>query len=133
MPIFAQLVKPLCLLHNQGIEKSGFIAYIARMKQFDAQRLGEIVAKKLGPDFKSIKIIRVDVYMDEDHDEGAFVRIDVVFEGKLKDSEAIKVASAVRRIRPALMQEIDEDVFPLLSFVSKVDDLRRGHKRREAG
>jgi hypothetical protein len=30
------------------------------------------------------------------------------------------MASAVRRLRPAL-EEIDIDLFPLLSFVSKVD------------
>ena len=87
------------------------------MKKVNSDRIAAIVAKKLSRDFENIKIIHVNVALDVDRDGDEILRIEVVFEGILKGPE---VASAARRLRPAL-EEIDEDLYPLLSFVSKVD------------
>lgn len=97
------------------------------VKQEDADRIAKVVAKRLGRDFANIEILRVDVTQDSDRDGDEILRIEVVFEGDLKGPD---VASAARRLRPAL-EEIDADMFPLLSFVSKVD-YDRGRKRGEA-
>lgn len=56
------------------------------------------------------------------------LRVDVVFEGTLKEADARLAAGAARHIRPVL-EENDADLFPLLSFVSKLD-YDRGRGRR---
>jgi len=88
------------------------------VRKFDSDRIASVVTKKLSRDFENIKIIDVNVARDVDRDGDEILRIEVVFEGTLKGSD---VASAARRLRPALAEETDEDLFPLLSFVSKVD------------
>jgi hypothetical protein len=101
------------------------------VKNIDADRIAGIVAKKLSSDFESIKILKVNVAQEKDRDGEEILRIEVVFEGKLKDVDGKQLAGAARRLRPALVEELDADLYPLLSFVSKVD-YDRGHGRREA-
>ena len=100
------------------------------VKKFDADKVARVVAKTLSSDFENIEIITVNVAEDLDRDGQEILRIEVVFEGDLKGNDALRVASAARRLRPVL-EEIDADLYPLLSFVSKVD-YDRGH-RRSAG
>lgn len=90
------------------------------MKKFDADKVAETVAETLGPDFESIKIAKVNVSPGTDPDGNDLLRIEIVFDGILKRADARHIASAVRRLRPAL-KEIEIDLFPLLTFVSKLD------------
>lgn len=97
------------------------------VKKFDPKEVAEVVAKTLSDNFEDIKIIDVNVVRDVDRDGDDVLKIEVVFDGVLKGRD---VAGAARQLRPAL-EEIDADVYPLLSFVSKVD-YDRGHKKGEA-
>jgi hypothetical protein len=99
-------------------------------KKLDANRVASVVGKTLSRDFESIDIVAVHVTEDLDRDGQEMLRIEVVFEGDLRGDDALRVAGAARRLRPVL-EEIDTDLYPLLSFVSKVD-YDRGH-RRSAG
>lgn len=78
--------------------------------------------------FENLKINAVHVREDRDQDGDPILWVDVVFEGTLKESDARRIPGAARRIRPVL-EENDADLFPLLSFVSKVD-YDRGRGRR---
>jgi hypothetical protein len=97
------------------------------VKKFDSDKVADVVADVLGRDFEKIKILKVNVSPGHDRDGNDIVRIQIVFEGTLKGADARHAAGAVRRLRPAL-EEIDVDMFPLLSFVSKLD-YERGHGR----
>jgi hypothetical protein len=99
----------------------------ATVKKFDSDRVADIVADVLGRDFERIKILKVNVAPGQDPDGNDILRIQIVFEGALKGADARHAAGAVRRLRPAL-EEIDVDMFPLLSFVSKLD-YERGRGR----
>jgi len=99
----------------------------AQVKKLDYQLIADAVATRLQRDFRNVRILRVNVAEDVDRDGDDILLIEVVFEGDLKGRD---VASAARRLRPAL-EEIDADIFPLLSFVSKVD-YDRGRARGEA-
>jgi hypothetical protein len=101
------------------------------VKKFDGDRVARVVAKALSRDFENIEIITVNVARDVGRDGGEILRIEVVFEGTMKGQDARQVAGAARRLRPILQEEVDTDLYPLLSFVSKVD-YDRGH-RRSAG
>lgn len=90
------------------------------MRKLDADKVAETVANTLGPGFENIKILTVNVSPGTDPDGNNLLRIEIVFDGTLKRADARHMASAVRRLRPAL-EEIDIDLFPLLSFVSKLD------------
>lgn len=97
------------------------------MKKFDQDRVAAVVAEVIGRDFEKVKILKVNVTPDHDRDGNDILRIQIVFEGALKGADARHAAGAVRRLRPVL-EEIDVDMFPLLSFVSKLD-YERGHGR----
>ena len=95
---------------------------------FDENRVSRIIVDALSRDFENIKIIDVHLSRDLDRDGEEILRIEVIFEGKLKDKDIRRIAGAARRLRPVLLEEIDTDLYPLLSFVSKVD-YDRGHRR----
>jgi hypothetical protein len=97
-------------------------------KRLDANKIASAIAKTLQDDFENIEIIAVHVSEDVDRDGQELLQVEVVFEGDLKKEDALRVAGAARRLRPVL-EEIDTDLYPLLSFVSKVD-YDRGHRRR---
>jgi hypothetical protein len=98
------------------------------VKKIDLKRIEESVTKTLSRYFENIKIIAAHVAEDVDQDGEEILRIDVVFEGDLKKADARRVAGAARQLRP-ILEEFDPDLYPLLSFVSKVD-YDRGHERR---
>lgn len=100
----------------------------ARHVKFDAKKLAEAITRVLGDHFDNMKIVDVVVSPDRDRDGGRIVRVEVVFSGDLKGSDARKIAGASRWIRPTLDELVDEDTYPLLSFVSQVEN-ERGHKR----
>jgi hypothetical protein len=98
------------------------------VKNFDEERVARAIADRLRPDFEGIEIVTVNVAPDRDQYGDDILSIEVVFEGNLKGDDALHVAGAGLRLRPVL-EEIDTDLYPLISFVSKVD-YDRGHRRR---
>jgi hypothetical protein len=97
------------------------------VKKFDPDKVADIVTEVLGRDFEKIRILKVNVTPDHDPDGNDILGIQIVFEGTLKGADVRHAAGAVRRLRPAL-EEIDVNLFPLVSFVSKLD-YERGHGR----
>jgi hypothetical protein len=97
------------------------------VKKFESDKIAATVADTLRRHFESIKIVRVDVARDQDHEGEEILRIQVVFDGVVKAKDAASIAGAARYLRPAL-EKIDADIFPLLSFVSKLD-YERGRGR----
>lgn len=97
------------------------------MKKLDYDLIAGAIARRLSRDFHNVQIFKVNVAHDVDRDGDEILRVEVVFEGDLKGQD---VASAARRLLPTL-EEHDADLFPLLSFVSKVD-YDRGRARGEA-
>jgi hypothetical protein len=100
---------------------------VKNLTKAQLDKISKIVAETLSRHFDDIDIDTVNVHRDSDRDGDGLLRIEVVFEGKLKGTD---VAGAARHLRPAL-EEIDADLYPLLSFVSKVD-YDRGRARGEA-
>jgi hypothetical protein len=81
--------------------------------------------------FANIKIDAVYVTTDCDRDGDEILRVVVVLEGTLKGEDARRAAGAARQIRPAL-EENDADLFPVLSFVSKLDSMTPGMEGMQA-
>lgn len=93
----------------------------------DTNRIATIVLAKMRETFETIEIVKVNVTTGHDRDGDEILRIEVIFKGTLKEVDAKHVAGASRDLRPVLEKEIDDDLYPLLSFVSKVD-YDRGYK-----
>lgn len=92
----------------------------------DTATLARAISRELGKLFASIKIVDVIVSPDVDHDGNDILRVEIVFEGMLRGNDARNVAGASRQIMPTIDELIDDDdLYPLLSFVSKVDYDRR--------
>ncbi len=100
---------------------------VAAVKKFDKERLSRAILRELGKLFDDIEIVDVVVSPERDRDGDDILRVEAVFTGVLRGDDAKKVAGATRQLRSTL-DEIDEDIYPLLSFVSKVD-YERGQKR----
>jgi hypothetical protein len=98
------------------------------MKKIDAKKIETRITATLRKYFENIKIIATHVTPDFDRDGEEILRIQVVFEGTLKEADARLVPGVARHIRPVL-EENDADLFPLLSFVSKLDYDRGRGKR----
>jgi hypothetical protein len=92
---------------------------VKKLSAKQAERIEAAVAAVLSRDFEHIRIIDVNVSPDSDRDGNDLLRIEVVFEGKLKGRDVKHAAGAVRRLRPTL--EKFDGLFPLVSFVSKLD------------
>jgi hypothetical protein len=90
------------------------------MSKLDADRVAETVAATLAPDFQSIRFLRINISPGTDADGNDLLRIEVVYDGTLKRADARHIPGALRRLRSAL-EDIDIDLFPLLSFASKLD------------
>ena len=88
--------------------------------KLDMEQVADVVAKVLCDKFVSIKIIDVKASRDLNRDGDDILQITIVFDGKLKSADAKLVAGAARHIRPEL-HKINADLFPLVSFVSKLD------------
>jgi hypothetical protein len=86
----------------------------------NTNRIAKIVKEVLAADFNRVKILDVRVKDDVDADGEAMLRIEVIFEGPRKDVEALKLTGTVRHVRPRL-RAINENAFPLFSFISKGD------------
>lgn len=89
-------------------------------KMRNTDNIAKLVRESLAPDFNKVKIIEVIVHDEVDSDGEAVLRVDVIFEGTPKDVDALKLTGAVRHVRPRL-REMNEEAFPLFSFISKGD------------
>jgi hypothetical protein len=104
---------------------------IAMTKQIDMQKIQNGIARVLRGYFENLKIRGVHVKEDVDQDGDEILRVLIVFEGDLEGNDVRRAVGAASRIRPVL-EAYDADLFPLLSFVSKLD-YDRGRARRAAG
>ena len=84
------------------------------------KRLASSIAKSLNSRFKAVEVIDVKIDPDFDRDGDPLLRVLVVFNGEIKDSDIKVVAGAAMQLQPAL-EGIEEDVYPVLSFVSKLE------------
>jgi hypothetical protein len=98
------------------------------VKNIDRKLLQDGIREVLSQYFENLTITAVHVAPELDRDGEEILRVDVVFEGSLKGADARRAAGAARHIRPVL-EKNDADLFPFLSFVSKVD-YDRGRGRR---
>jgi len=98
------------------------------VKKINTKQIETRITETLRQYFENISIIATHVTQDFDRDGEEILRVEVVFEGDLKESDARRVAGAARHLRPVL-EAADADLYPLLSFVSKVD-YDRGHATR---
>ena len=98
------------------------------MKKIDAKKIETRITAMLRRYFEDIKIIATHIAQDFDRDGEEILRIQVVFEGILKEADVRRVPGVAHHIRPVLAEN-DADLFPLLSFVSKLD-YDRGRGRR---
>jgi hypothetical protein len=85
-----------------------------------SETINEVVRKVLAEEFKKIEILEVRVSHDLDGDGDKILRLNIIFEGSPKDVDSRKLLSLVRYMIPKL-EEIDEDAFPLISFISAFD------------
>ncbi len=97
------------------------------MKKIDTNRVAKLVINTLSKRLKGLEIVKVNVVPDLDRDGDDILRIGIIFKGELREADAKLIAGATREIWPLIESEIDDDLFPLLSFVSKVD-YDRGRK-----
>jgi hypothetical protein len=88
--------------------------------------IAKAVREALHDDLVGLKIVDVSVLGRTERDDGPTVRIQVTCEGRPKDWDARVLSSAVRHVRPKLV-EIGEFAFPLFSFVTVSD---AGHRHR---
>ncbi|MFY8099787.1 MAG: hypothetical protein ACOVOA_07480 [Allorhizobium sp.] len=86
----------------------------------DMQHIAKAVKDTLSGDFGKVRIADVLVQDEVGWDGDALLRVDVVFEGAHKDIDARKLTGAVRNVRLRL-RDMNEDAFPLFSFISKGD------------
>ena len=99
---------------------------VATISVKDTAKLSRAIAHELGKLFGNITIEEVNVTPDVDHDGADMLRVEIVFSGKLRASDAKNVAGAARKIMPTIDELVDDDdLYTLLSFVSRVDYDRR--------
>jgi hypothetical protein len=82
------------------------------------EKIKAIILKKLDAEFNVLRVIDVNIREDYDSDGGRILLIDVVFEGERKSIDAKALTTAVRKLRPALIEN-DEDAFPVFSFIAQ--------------
>lgn len=100
---------------------------VATISVEDTAKLESAISRELGKLFENIKIENVIVSPDTDRDGNDMLRVEIVFSGSLRGKDARNVAGATRQIMPTIDELMDDDdLYPLLSFVSKVDYERRG-------
>jgi hypothetical protein len=98
-----------------------------RHRKLDIEKLSKALHRELSKLFDNIQIVDVVVSLDSDRDGNDLLRVKIVFTGDIAGKDAKTVAGASRQLRPTIDRLTDDDLYPLLSFVSKVD-YERGHK-----
>ena len=93
------------------------------MKKNDID-LSEAIRRSLEGQFESIEVLDVFVIGDNDEDDNEILNIYVSLDGVVHDTEARKISSAVRKIS-AILEQLKEDAFPLMSFMTAKDFEKR--------
>jgi hypothetical protein len=79
--------------------------------------------------FSHVRICDVRVREDTDFDGEDILRIDVIYDGTVKDLDAKKLVGFIGLLQPKL-EQLHEPALPLLSFISRADFYR--NKRASA-
>lgn len=79
--------------------------------------------------FSHVRVSDVRVREDTDFDGEDILRIDVIYEGTVKDLDGKKLAGFIGHLQPKL-EQLHEPALPLLSFISRADFYR--NKRASA-
>jgi hypothetical protein len=96
---------------------SGDTPHGVEQMENNLKKIKEIILRKLEHEFNILKVIDVMIRKDFDSDGGKVLLIDVVFEGERRNVDAHALTGAVRKVRPALIEN-DEDAFPVFSFIA---------------
>jgi hypothetical protein len=75
--------------------------------------------------FSDVVIQSVTASKDTDYEDEVVIRVTVVFDHK-GPLDAQKSAGLVRHLRHALIGELEESTFPIVTFVSKSEAARMG-------
>lgn len=78
----------------------------------------DVIASELGED---ARIVSVTVTEDTDPDAGEILLLRIVYDSNKNKLNAKTVAGMIRHLRSRLSEEIAEERFPLLSFVSRLE------------
>ena len=87
---------------------------------FDRERLASYIADSLNSRFKNVEIVDVKIEQDIDRDGDPILRVLLIFDGEITDADVKVVVGAARQLQPKL-DEIDDDIYPVLSFVSRLE------------
>ena len=87
----------------------------------DKQDLENIIRAVLGDVFGAARIGDVHIVRTEDEDGDEFLRVYVVFNGTEEQFDAALASGVVRRMRPRLLDELMEEAFPVISYLSSSD------------
>jgi hypothetical protein len=90
----------------------------ARQGMDQLLEISEVIKHTLSENFQTTKIVGVRTFATENAEGEGLLQIYVVIDGTPKDVDAHELSGAVRLVRPKL-DEIDEQRFPIFSFVSK--------------
>lgn len=87
----------------------------------EKQELENIVGAVLRDVFGASQIGDVHVVRTINEDDEEILRVYVVFNGTEEQFDATLASGVVRRMRPRLLEELTEDAFPVISYLSSSD------------
>lgn len=96
---------------------------LGRMWPMD--EIAKLIDRVVRERFKDVAIQRVSVVRDTDYQDDDVFRVTVVFDHK-GPLDAQRTAGLVRHLRHSLIDELKEDTFPIVAFISKSDAARMG-------
>ncbi len=85
------------------------------------RKLKSIIRDVLRGVFGVDRIGDVHVVRTSNEDDEEILRVYVVFNGTDDQFDATLASGVVRRMRPRLLQELTEDAFPVISYLSSSD------------
>ena len=89
-------------------------------REIDFENLEEQIKTVLSEGFSGVKILRVNVDDDVDMEGEDILRVEVIFQGRVKDLKPSFLTGAIRRVRPVLSKQ-HLYAFPMMSFISDAD------------
>jgi hypothetical protein len=94
-------------------------------------QIEHVIRSRLAEEYRGLDVLDVRAVRGSDMDGDPILSVDVVFAGSEADVDAAELVSVVRKVRPALL-DLDEDAFPIFSFISEKDEKRRSRPRQGA-
>jgi hypothetical protein len=89
----------------------------------DLTSVKQAVSETFSHLFSHVRVCEVRVREDTDFDGEDILRIDVIYDGTVKDLDGKKLAGFTGLLEPKL-EQIHEPALPLLSFISRADFYR---------